>query len=242
MTYPTPGSTPGGTPIARRGQLALALQETLTATVRLRANRQVAADAESFRMQVKRVLSAAEQEARRIGYSGDDVRYALYAVVAFLDESVLNSSQPMFADWSRKPLQDEVFGGGHVGGEIFFQNLRQLLGRQDSEDLADVLEVHLLCMQLGFHGRYSAGESGELQMLMSRTAEKIARVRGGFTEISPSWAPPEEEIAVQSRDPWMRRIAYTGAAVLGVACVLFIAYYFALQSGLSDLQAVAVSR
>jgi type VI secretion system protein ImpK len=242
MTNPTPGSRPGSTASARRGQLALALQETLTATVRLRANRQVAADAESFRMQVKRVLSAAEQEARRVGYASEEVRYVLYAVVAFLDESVLNSTQPMFADWQRKPLQDEIFGGGHVGGEVFFQNLRQLLARQDSEDLADVLEVHLLCMELGFHGRYSAADSGELQMLMSRTAEKIARVRGGIGDLSPSWAPPQDEITVEARDPWMRRLGYAGAAMFGFACVLFIVYYFALHSGLSDLRAIALAR
>ena len=245
MTQPTPGISPGAPghgAHGRRGQLALALQETLTATVRLRANRQVAADAESFRAQVKRVLGAAEQEARRIGYSGDDVRIALYAVVAFLDESVLNSPQAMFAEWPRKPLQDEVFGGGHVGGEVFFQNLRQLLGRQDSEDLADLLEVHLLCMQLGFHGRYSAAESGELQMLMARTAEKITRIRGPRGDLSPSWAPPSEEIVVETRDPWRRRLGIAAATAFGIAAVLFIAYYFSLSSGLSDLRAVALAR
>ena len=41
----------------RRGALALALQETLTATVRLRANRQSATDGDSFRAHVKQLLS-----------------------------------------------------------------------------------------------------------------------------------------------------------------------------------------
>ena len=192
MTHPTPAaaSAPAeGAPFVRRGQLALALQEVLTATVRLRANRQVAADAESFRRHVKQVMAAAEQEARRAGYSDDQVRLALYAVVTFLDESVLNSTQPMFADWPRRPLQDEIFGG-HLGGELFFQNLQQMLALPDSEDLADVLEVFQLCMLLGFHGRYSAADGGELRMLIGRVAEKMERIRGGYGELSPSWRPP----------------------------------------------------
>ena len=68
---------------ARRGQLALALQEMLTATVRLRANRNVAADADSFRAHIMQLMSVAERDARRSGYPGEDVRLAFYAAVAF---------------------------------------------------------------------------------------------------------------------------------------------------------------
>ena len=86
----------------RRGRLALALQEALTAGARLRANRQVAADADSFRNQVKHLLGRADQEARQAGYDPADVKLAIYGYIAFLDESVLNSGQPMFAGWPRR--------------------------------------------------------------------------------------------------------------------------------------------
>jgi type VI secretion system protein ImpK len=174
----------------------------LTATVRLRANRQVAADAESFRVHVKQLLSGAQREARRLGYSSDDVALVLYAVVAFLDESVLNSAQPMFASWPSRPLQEEIFGG-HMGGEIFFQHLRQLLSRQDSDDLADVIEVFQLCLLLGFQGRYSEADRGELRGLATASAEKIRRIRGSFGELSPSWALPSGETPPRARDPWL---------------------------------------
>src|SRR6185437_12342475 len=91
---PAPASAPVA-PSARRGQLALAMQEVLTATVRLRANRQVAADADSFLACMMQVMGAAEQHARQAGYADEDVRLVLYAVFTFLDESVLSSSQPM---------------------------------------------------------------------------------------------------------------------------------------------------
>src|SRR5258705_12280114 len=84
---------------ASRTRLAVTLQEVLTTVARLRANKQVATDAEAFRVRIKQVLATAEQDARANGYASDDVRFALFAVIAFLDETVLNSGQPMFAHW-----------------------------------------------------------------------------------------------------------------------------------------------
>ena len=231
---------PGAAPFSsasRRGLLALTLQEAFTAIARLRANRQVAADAESFRSRIKQVLGAAEQEARQAGYGADDVRFALFAVIAFLDETVLNSGQPMFADWPRRTLQEEVFGV-HMAGELFFQYLQQLLGRQDSEDLADVLEVFELCLLLGFKGRYSAARGGELQMLAAQTSEKIERVHGAVGELSPRWRPVPDEIG-RPRDRWLPRLKIAAMAAVALAVVLYVGFAIALRSGTSDVAALA---
>jgi type VI secretion system protein ImpK len=219
----------------RHGRLALTLQEVMTATVRLRAQRQVAADAASFREHVRHLLGIAEREALDSGYTGDDVRLALFAVVAFLDESVLNSSNPMFAEWPRRPLQDELFGG-NVGGEAFFQQVRGLLVRQDSEQLADLLEVYQLCMLLGFHGRYSATESGDMQSLIAQVGSKIRRARGlvgkdGTTDLSPSWRPPKDTIPASPTDPWVRRLGIAAAIAAVVAVALFVVYVVVLKAG-----------
>ena len=223
-------------PASRRGQLALSLQEAFTAVSRLRANRQVAADAESFRAHIKQVLATAEQEARQAGYAADDVRFGLFAVIAFLDESVLNSGQPMFAEWPRRPLQEEVFGV-HMAGELFFQYLQQLLGRQDSEDLADVLEVYELCLLLGFKGRYSATRGSELQLLAAQTSEKIERVHGAPGELSPQWRPSREDIG-RPRDPWAPRLAVVAAIALVLAVALYVGFAISLRSGTSELAAL----
>lgn len=221
---------------SRRGLLALSLQEPFTTIARLRANRQVAADADSFRTRIKQVLSAAEQEARQAGYASDDTRLALFAVIAFLDETVLNSRQPMFADWPRRPLQEEVFGV-HMAGELFFQYLQQLLGRPDSEDLADVLEVYELCLLLGFKGRYSASRGAELQVLSSQISQKIERVHGGPAELSPHWRPSTTEIG-QPRDPWVPRLIAAAVSAAALAVVLYIGFAISLHSGKSDLVGV----
>lgn len=224
-------------PVKRRGGLALALQEALTAVVRLRASRASAADAASFRTHLKQLLAAADDSARRSGYGQSEIKRAIYAVTVFLDESVLNSAQPMFADWPRQPLQEELFGG-HMGGEIFFQNLRELLTRQDSEDLADLLEVHQLCLLLGFKGRYSMGDSGELRSLMGQTAEKINRIRGGWGVLAPNWSPSATESVPISADPWLKRLLLVSGGTTAFALMLFLVFKLTLRSGISEIEAL----
>jgi type VI secretion system protein ImpK len=223
----------------RRGLLAVALQEVLTAVVRLRADRQVAADADSFRRHIRQVIAAADQEARRAGYEDEQIRYAIYATVAFLDESVLNSTRPMFAEWPRRPLQEELYGG-HLGGEIFFDYVQQLLARPDSEDLADVLEVYQLCLLLGFSGRYGVTGGGELQRLVAQISEKIRRIRGPYAELSPSWVPPLSGVPAPPRDRWIVPLAYGAIAAAALAGILFLIYRFSLSSAAAGLQQIAV--
>ena len=137
----------------RRGQRALRLQEAFTAAVRLRAGHEVAADATAFRGHVKQLIAQADRDARQLGYAGADVGLGVYAFIVYLDEAVLSSNLPAFAEWPRMPLQEEVFGE-HMGGRTFFENLRALLAREKPADVADVLTyatavAALKCRSLG---------------------------------------------------------------------------------------------
>jgi type VI secretion system protein ImpK len=157
--------------------------------------------------------------------------------VAFLDESVLNSQNPIFAEWLRKPLQAELFGT-HTAGEEFFVSLQQLLGRGDSADLADLIEIHYLCMLLGFSGRYSAGNRGELAQIMNLTGEKMRRIRGRFGALSPAWQPPKERAASHA-DPWIKRWGMIAAACAVLAVILFAGYLFGLGSVVTQLRTLS---
>ncbi len=215
--------------VRRPESLALIFQEVLTAIERLRGSRQGVSDAEAFRHHTREALKNAAAQGLAGGYNADDVRYATFAAVAFLDASILNSQNPIFADWLRKPLQEELFGT-HIAGETFFQNLQQLLGRSDAPDLADVLEVHHLCMLLGFCGRYSAGNQGELGQVINATAEKIRRIRGQFGPLSSHWTPPPEAKRM-STDPWVRRLGIIAAVCAGLMILLFVVYKVVLGNG-----------
>jgi type VI secretion system protein ImpK len=209
--------------------LPLVFQEVLTAIERLRGNRTGVNDANAFRHHTREALKTAAQQAMAQGYTAEDTKLATFAAVAFLDESVLNSQNPIFADWVRKPLQEELFGT-HLAGEVFFQNLQQLLGRQDSQDLADILEVHYLCLVLGFGGRYSAGNRGELTQVIQMTGDKIRRIRGRLGALSPAWQLPNEKPPSRS-DPWVKRWTIIAIACAALMIVLFVVYKIVLGSG-----------
>ena len=200
----------------RRENLALAFQEILTVSGRLRSGRQAVADAATFRYNILEGLKVADQQARSQGYNAEDIKLAVFAVVAFVDESVLNARNPIFADWPRRPLQEELFGH-HVAGEIFFQNLKDLLGRSDSQDLADVLETYHLCLLLGFAGRYSLG----------------AR------DLSPGWFLPADPPRAAGTDPWVKRLTIAAGSCCVLTLVLFVIFKVVLGSGVSSLADLA---
>src|SRR6478672_7607569 len=176
------------TPIGA-GRLALILQELLTATARLRGDRQPVPDAAVFRSQILELVRRADQEAQAAGYTQADARLAIFAAVALLDESALNSRQPSLATWAGRPLQEELFGG-HMGGEWFFQHVEQLLARPDSPALADLLEVHHLCLLLGFRGRYGLDDRGALHAIAAQLDDRVRRSRGAPGDLVPDWRPP----------------------------------------------------
>jgi len=228
--------TPSTAP--RNENLALIFQEVLTAIVRLRSNRQELSDAESFRFYMREAIKSAIQEARnKGGYNADDIKMATLALTGFLDESVLNLRNPMFADWPRKPLQEELFGI-HMAGEIFFRNLEQLMGRADSADLADLLEVHYLCLLLGYGGRYSIGGKGELQSLTTATGDRIKRIRGAsydpFLQVLN-----EPEVVKPTEDPWIKKLVIVAAACFVLVLALFVTFKIVLGSSAHEVSATA---
>jgi len=218
----------------------LAFQEILTVSGRLRTGRQSVSDAATFRYNILEGLKAADQQARAQGYNGEDIKLAIFAVVAFVDESVLNSRDAVFADWPRRPLQEELFGH-HVAGEVFFQNLKDLLSRNDSQDLADVLETYHLCLLLGFAGRYSLGGHGELKAISDATADKIRRIRGAASGLSPAWALPAEPRRTAGADPWVRKLTIIAASCFALMVVLFVIFKLVLGSGVSSLETLAIA-
>lgn len=222
-----------------RGRLARTLQEAFTVTVRLRTGRQVATDADQFRSRMKTLLAGADRDARTAGYSADLVKRSIYAFVAFLDESVLNSPQAMFEHWARQPLQEEIFGD-HMAGETFFRHLRDLLGRQDSEALADALEVYHLCLLLGFRGRFGHGDRSELGALVSEVGDKIRRIRGGPEPLAPSWALPAETPR-PPRDPWIRTFSVVAAVSALVAVALFVLFTVLLSGAVGGVVSLAAA-
>ncbi|HWF48082.1 MAG TPA: DotU family type IV/VI secretion system protein [Bryobacteraceae bacterium] len=232
---PAPVAPPPAPEPKRADNLPLVFQEVFTVIVRMRAQRQRVGEPEAFRSQMRAALKNAEQEGLRRGYTLEDLRVATFAVVAFLDETILNSQNPIFADWPRMPMQEEMFGV-HIAGEIFFRNVERLLGRQDSEALADLLEVHQICLLLGFRGRFSASGIGEIRAILSQIEEKIRRIRQG---VAPPIAQIEPQVVKPPSDRWITILKWVAIGSGSLAILLFIIFKLVLGSAAGELQAIA---
>lgn len=222
----------------RTDNLALIFQEILTVIVRVRGNRQPVTDGNKFRNDMRNALRNTEKDAITRAYMPEDARFATFAVVAFLDESILNSNNPAFSDWARMPLQEELYGH-QLAGETFFQNIERLLGRTDTHDLADVLEVYLLCLLLGYRGRYELSGPESLRPIIDSVSEKITRIRGPLPGFSPSWAVPEGAVVTAGPDPWINRLMWTAVITVGVTVVFFVLFKILLSIGSSGLHSLA---
>jgi len=181
---------------------------------------------------MKEALQKAEQDAKG-RCSSEDVKQAVFAVVAFLDESVLSSGNPAFANWPRSPLQAELYGR-QLAGEVFFQELQKVLNRRDSVESAELLEVYYLCLLLGFKGRYAAG-GGDLNSLKKMIQERIGHVRGPSTALSPRGCLPSDAVRLTPADPWVRRLKIAAGVTLGVAVGSFVIFRLGLISCSSEL-------
>jgi type VI secretion system protein ImpK len=183
------------------------------------------------------MISSAVQEVRAMGYSDKTSEMALYAIIGFLDESVLNSQDPAFSDWARRPLQEEMFGG-HFAGEYFFRHVDDLLNRPESPEVADALELHALCLLLGYRGKFAFGNAGEIHSILARIRDKIARIRGPLALASVAAAPPVKTAVV--RDAWATRLATAAMLLALLTLVGFFGYWVVLGSGVNKLEQASV--
>ena len=202
----------------RTNSLAFAFQEVLTVVLRTRFNVQRWDTADRMRAAVRQMIASASQNVRALGYSDETTQMALYAIVGFLDESVLNSKDPLFSGWSGRPLGEELFGD-HLAGEKFFRHIADLLNRPESSEVADILELHCLCLLLGFRGRYAFGDASEIHTILRRIREKIIRIRGPFTLVRQIEAPAVPK--APTGDRWVR---YWSIAAIVLAIICLTAY------------------
>ena len=216
-------------------RLALLYEGILTATVRVQSRRQQVQDPENFRARMKQALREIASTAARKGYSAEDVQEANFAVVAFLDETVL-TTDPCAAEWAQKSLGEDLFGQ-RSAGEVFFKRLDALRANRDSQSLAEVLEVYYLCLLLGYEGKFAGGSKAELQLLMTNLRDRMERIFGRNPEFSPDAALPDEPVAIAPpADPLNMQVKLFALAALVLAVVCFLGFSLHLGSKSNDVQ------
>lgn len=222
--------------VERRANLAMAFQELFTAIVRLRYSRQSPPNADAFRSRMREAYRLAAKEAQALNYSARATQKAGYAVIAYIDESVVSSRNLAFSNWSLSPLQKELFPD--ITGETFFHTIDELLAAPDSQEDVDILEVFLLALLLGYQGRYSIGGADELAVTIQKIKDKIGRVRGTKISLSTVWTLPDEPIAPAPPDPVRKTCFAVAVASLAITLVTFVVCKFLLISGAGQIHSL----
>lgn len=179
-------------------------------------------DSEVLRRRVKGLLDDAEREALRTGVTPDNIQAAKFAVVAFIDETIISSSWPQKDRWVSKPLQLELYNQ-YDAGEAFFTRLDELRERPKSN--AEALEVYYLCMTLGFKGKYQLHEQERLREIIEGTYEDLQRVPGMKPkELSPH-GKPRGQVATEVRSKMPAWVIAAAAALIGLLVYMGLWFY-----------------
>jgi type VI secretion system protein ImpK len=193
----------------------------LGATLRTAAD---CGDAEKLRLRLVDMFQEAEREGERLDISRENLREARYAVAAYLDEMIMNSSWSEKEQWASRPLQYEFFNT-QVAGVEFFHRIEAL--RRALPLNTDLLEIYYLCLTLGFEGKYTIVGREKRKLLIDEIAREIQAKRGERSVLSPHGHRPEENINVLKRDllPWI---------AAGVSLAVVLLFKLVLSSQMSS--------
>lgn len=222
--------------------LAVIYEEFFTALVRFGAQ-PTSVDAERFRRNMIGLLDQARSSTQK-RYADTDVKMADLVASALLDETVLKAARMVdhFQGWSS--VHAERFPQlGQFAGEQVFKNIDALLDRPDGSDVADISELHLLCMLLGFEGAFGVSELHMRQKLRRDSLEQyreatyahLQRIR----ERQPMRVPAVSNLTprpAKLQDQWTVPLLLTTAVAFAILAVLFIWFRISLAAAVGSVK------
>ena len=119
-------------------------------------------DYDSTRRHIIDTVEDVVRNSEKISLSDSELDAAFYSIVVMLDEVILCSELPYRKEWRDNLLQIKYFGHS-TGGVEFFNMLNKVI-----ESGSQVGWVFLLCLLLGFRGKYSVSNDDEVNDYISR--------------------------------------------------------------------------
>lgn len=207
----------------KRKNIADLSSETLMLILQLRSTNNYG-DANTLKTRVSELFERFERDGRSAGIDNEKVRSAKFALVAFLDETIISSTWAQKDEWLAEPMQIKMFDTFNAGEE-FFDNLHQL--RQRSSINADVLEVYYLCLALGFKGKYQLQSPENLRRVIDDlNLELHPEMYSAIDAISPNAKP--KDTYVQSATGGIPVWVYPLAAI-----IIFVIFYLIMSASIS---------
>jgi len=161
----------------------------------------------------------------------DDARFA---VVAWVDETLLNMAWSSRDQWRQYLLQTQYYNTMNAGSE-FYEKLNQI-----HQDDSNVREIYYLCFGLGFEGRYSKKDDEVLlQQLRKSNLQALKRTMPGMSADISSYSGKKlfrkAYLDHSTSIDYKRRTNWRYLFALGVPPLLVIALYFIYSFVLNDV-------
>jgi len=151
----------------------------------------------TLKAHVNEMFDNFEREARSSGIDNEKITKAKFALVAFLDETIISSEWNQKEAWLSEPLQIKMFDTFNAGEE-FFIYLNDL--RQRSSTNKDILEIYYLCLALGFKGKYQLQSPESLRRIIDDlNMELHPEMYQAIDAISPNAKPDDAIVFSGSR-------------------------------------------
>lgn len=216
----------------KRNSIADLSSETLMLILQLRSTNEYG-NAATLKSRVSDLFEKFEREGRTAGIDNEKVRLAKFALVAFLDETIISSSWTQKDEWLAEPMQIKLFDTFNAGEE-FFEHLHQL--RQRSSGNADILEVYYLCLALGFKGKYQLQSPENLRRVIDDlNLELHPEMYSAIDSISPN-AKPKDTI-IQTTTGGIPLWVYPAGALL-VFVLLYVILSVSISGTASDVSEI----
>ena len=188
-------------------------------------------ESEVLKSRVYEMFERFESNARKFGIDNEKIRLAKFALVAFLDETIISSSWPQKEAWLSEPVQIKLFETFNAGEE-FFNFLNELSQRTGANK--EVLEVYYLCLSLGFKGKYQLQSPENLRKIIDDlNLELHPETYRAIDSISPNGKPRQSFVqTVRSGLPlWVYPIG---------ALILFVIFYVIMSTSISGEAEIVV--
>jgi type VI secretion system protein ImpK len=156
------------------------------------------------------------QNGREARIPDQDMIDAKFALAAFADEVIYNSSWPGKSQWLSNPLQLQFFQI-NTAGDGFFTNLDNLYGQRQRVHVA---QIYFLCLALGFQGKYRLRQQEGLGPVVEGLGRFVASSEGG-EGIAPNAARRDGATGVVQRELPFLLIAL-GFLALAVLTVIIL--------------------
>ncbi|NRA38332.1 MAG: DotU family type IV/VI secretion system protein [Planctomycetes bacterium] len=193
-------------------------------------------DAVQVRTRFEILFRELDPRAQAMGYSQEEVRFTMFALVTAIDERLMIHEWPGRSTWFREPLQLAFFDT-NAAGEEFYQRLEQVQERMsDGRIGCDVLEVYHAMLSMGLQGQL-----GSTLVLRKQREELIITIGEQLMKLrSPDHRASGGDVSALSgnalrRKIWMPPVVFALLCFLAL-CVAWIWLGSASADAVSVLQ------